>query len=67
MIYYVYLRTFYTLWEKKKECTTLEQVNNFLDNVTDYTDYMVMGYDENKEPYNDYGKIDKPLVKRLKH
>ena len=66
MIYRVYLRTFYTEWVKVHiNFKSLDEVNDYLDKVTDFTDYIVMGYDKNKEPYTDYGKIDRPLVKKL--
>ena len=66
MIYYVYLRTAYIPYQKvKKGFSSIEEVNLYLDTVEDFTDYLVIGYDDKKEPYTIMGKIDKPLVKTL--
>ena len=67
MLINVYMRTFDVQWTKIKECHSLEEVEQLLDNETHYTDYMTIGYDENGEPIVSSGKIDRPLVKRLKH
>lgn len=68
MIYYIYLRTFYTPYTKvEKKFHSLEEVNEYLDNITDYEVYMVVGYGKNQPTYTDMGYIDRPISKRLKH
>lgn len=67
MIYYIYLRTAFIPYQKVKiKFHSLEEVNDYLDSVEDFTDYLVIGYGDNVPPYTSMGKIDKPLVKRLK-
>lgn len=68
-IYIIYLRTplIPYLEENKVIKHTLEEVKDVLDNQTFFTDYMVVYYDENSIPHWSSGKIDRPLVKRLKH
>lgn len=68
MTYYIYLRTAYIPYQKvNAKFYSLEKVNDYLDNVEDFTDYLVIGYGKDVPPYTSMGKIDKPLVKRLKH
>lgn len=69
MKYYIFLRTAYIPYKNKPDykCNSLEEVNKILDNETFYTDYIIMGRDNKGNVYHDYGKIDRPLVKRLKH
>ena len=69
MRYRIYLRTAFIPYkdENMKVVSTLEEVNNILDNETFFTDYLVIGENEDGVVYTDYGKIDHPLVKRLKH
>ena len=55
------------LEENKVIKHTAEEVQDVLDNQTFFTDYMVVYYDENSIPHWSSGKIDRPLVKRLKH
>ena len=68
MIYRVYLRTAFIPYkeENKRIVHSLEEVNEILDNETEFTDYLVIGETEEGVVYTDYGKIDHPLVKRLK-
>ena len=47
------------------KCKTLEEVNEILDNEDTFTDYIIMGTDENGKVYVSSGKIDRPLVKKL--
>ena len=64
MTYYIYLRTFYISYQKvKKDFHSLDDVNDYLNNVEDFTDYLVIGYGKDVPPYTDMGKIDMP--KRL--
>lgn len=67
--YIIYLRTplIPYLEENKVIKHTHEEVQDVLDNQTFFTDYMVVYYDENSIPHWSSGKIDIPLVKRLKH
>lgn len=66
MVYYIYLRTAYIPYQKVNDTFhSLDEVNEYLDNVVDFTDYLVIGYGKDVPPYTDMGKIDMPkaLVK----
>lgn len=67
MIYKLYFRTPFIpyLEENKVICETKEEVEEAIENAKGFTEYLLIGYDENKEPYTSIGKIDKPLVKTL--
>lgn len=64
MTYYVYLRTFYTPYEKVKDKNfySLEEVHKYLDNVKDYEVYLIVGYEKDVPTYSDYGYIDRPKL-----
>lgn len=68
MTYYIYLRTEMTPYVKVEgSFKSLEEVNQYLDNVVDYSVYLVVGYDKDIPTYSNMGRIDKPLAKRLRH
>lgn len=68
-VYILYLRTPLIPWleENKKVLKTMDQVNAILDNESYFTDYMLAYYDKQGQPEWSTGKIDRPLVKSLKH
>ena len=67
--YIIYLRTpmIPYLEENKVVCGSYEEAQDILDNQTYFTDYIMVCYKEDGTPEWTSGKIDKPLVKRLKH
>lgn len=68
-VYIIYLRTAMIpyLDENKKVCRSYEEAQEVLDNESYFTDYMMVHYDKEGVPECTSGKIDRPLVKRLKH
>lgn len=68
MKYRVFLRTPFIPYKEKPDyiCNSLEEVDEILDNEAFYTDYIIMGSDNKGNTYMSGGKIDRPLVKKLK-
>lgn len=68
MTYNIFLRTAFIPYKEEPDyiCHSLEEVNEILDNETFYTDYIIMGGDGKGYTYTSMGKIDRPLVKKLK-
>ena len=60
MIWKLYLRTPFIPYkeENKYVYKTLEEVQNKLDTETEFTNYLLIGYDENGEPHTAMGTID---------
>ena len=69
MDYYIYLKTFYTPYEQVKHTfKSLEEVNSYLDSVSGYEVYQIIGYGKGQPTYTDMGYFDRPksLVKTPK-
>ena len=60
MIYKLYLRTPFIpyLEENKYVRNTLDEIYEIIDNETKFTDYLLIGYDENGMPHTQMGHID---------
>lgn len=60
MIYKLYLRTPFIpyLEENKYVRTSLDEIYEIIDNETEFTDYLLIGYDSDGVPHTQMGHID---------
>ena len=69
MIIRVYFRTEFIPYreENKYICHSMDEVNQLLDNIRGFTEYLLIGQTKDGDVIYDRGKLEPPITKRLKH